>query len=30
MRGRTLMAFGKYPEAVYDFTWAIKLIEAEP
>ncbi len=30
MRGRTLMALGKFPEAVYDFTWAIKLTEAEP
>ena len=24
------MALGKFPEAVYDFTWAIKLTEAEP
>jgi len=30
MRGRTLMAIGKYPEAVYDFILAINLIEAEP
>jgi len=30
MRGRTLMALGKFPEAVYDFTWAIKLTQAEP
>jgi tetratricopeptide (TPR) repeat protein len=30
MRGRTLMALGKFPDAVFDFTWAIKLTEAEP
>ena len=30
MRGRTLMALEKFPEAVFDFTWAIKLTEAEP
>ena len=25
-RGRTLMAMGKFPEAIYDFTWAIKNV----
>ena len=29
MRGRTLMALGKFPEAVYDFTWAIKQTESD-
>jgi hypothetical protein len=24
-RGKTLMAIGKFPEAIYDFTWALKL-----
>ncbi len=24
------MALGKFPDAVFDFTWAIKLTEAEP
>jgi len=24
-RGRTLMALGKFTEAIYDFTWAIRL-----
>ena len=24
-RGKTLMALGKFPEAIYDFTWALKL-----
>ena len=26
-RGRTLMALGKFPEAIYDFTWAVRLTE---
>lgn len=28
-RGRSLMALGKFSEAVYDFTWAIQMLESD-